>query len=564
MLRRVSIRHPACPEVFILTRFQAAAVGTLFTALSACSSRQTPAVLDADGKLAVAELHYADLVDARGVIDAIDSGHLVEFRGKDRSEWDAELRSSYDRLVTALPDISASRLSRDDARALATLHRKLETLRPAADEPQDLRCADARRKDLASDALSTALTACFTEIANNLEFEGERLDRVTALSRLGTIVEPERRKALFLSFQPLWRAINGQNERDSAYRRFIRLTAQTPSRDSQIEAAARTLGVTPAQVDDWLVRILETWSTATAGDSVEPWDYRYLSSAAERALTGKVPLATMLEIDHRYYRDLGADLDALGVLYDLQPRANKSSVAYTDFLTRGRMRGGRWQPTITRVLATYREGSLGSLNELVHESGHAVHISAIRNRPVFVDWSDELFIEAFADVPSWNVYEPAWQRRYLGAAAPERDSLRALYSSVMLDVAWALFEVRMLRAPESDPNALWTDITQRYLHVVPHPELSWWAVRGQLVELPGYTVNYGLGAVLTADLREHVQKHIGGFETGNARWYAWLSAKLLLHGSERDTAHVLEQFLGRPISPDALLAQLRRVNSPRD
>jgi len=76
----------------------------------------------------------------------------------------------------------------------------------------------------------------------------------------------------------------------------------------------------------------------------------------------------------------------------------------------------------------------------------------------------------------------------------------------MLDVAWALFEARMLRNPALDPNAVWTQITHRYLHIVPHPELSWWAVRGQLVHLPGYMVNYGLGAVLTADLREHVRK----------------------------------------------------------
>ncbi len=123
------------------------------------------------------------------------------------------------------------------------------------------------------------------------------------------------------------------------------------------------------------------------------------------------------------------------------------------------------------------------------------------------------------------------------------------------------FEVllRTNARPVSDPNALWTQITQRYLHIVPHPELSWWAVRGQLVDLPGYMVNYGLGAVLTANLHARVQQEIGGFDAGNARWYDWLSAHLLHHGSEPDTASLLKEFLGRPVSPDALLAQLRRV-----
>ena len=56
------------------------------------------------------------------------------------------------------------------------------------------------------------------------------------------------------------------------------------------------------------------------------------------------------------------------------------------------------------------------------------------------------------------------------------------------------------RSREADPNAVWTDITSRYLHVIPHPELAWWAVRVQLVDKPGYMVNYGLG-------RGHHRRH---------------------------------------------------------
>jgi Zn-dependent M32 family carboxypeptidase len=129
----------------------------------------------------------------------------------------------------------------------------------------------------------------------------------------------------------------------------------------------------------------------------------------------------------------------------------------------------------------------------------------------------------------------------------------------MLDVAWALFECRLLRHPTTDPNAVWTQITSRYLHIVPHPEISWWAVRVQLVDLPGYMVNYGLGAVVTADIRQRTRSLLGPFDTGNPRWYSWLSAHLLRYGSERDTPTLLRTFLGRPVSPDAVLAQIRRL-----
>lgn len=154
---------------------------------------------------------------------------------------------------------------------------------------------------------------------------------------------------------------------------------------------------------------------------------------------------------------------------------------------------------------------------------------------------------------------PVWQSRYLRHEAPEQLSLRALYSVVMLDVAWSLFELRMLRAPATDPNALWTEITSRYLHIVPHPELFWWAVRVQLADLPGCMVNYGLGAILTAEMRKHISETLGGFDTGDSRWYAWLSERLLRFGSERDTRTLMQDFLGRPVSPEALLEQIHRL-----
>jgi hypothetical protein len=184
---------------------------------------------------------------------------------------------------------------------------------------------------------------------------------------------------------------------------------------------------------------------------------------------------------------------------------------------------------------------------------------ALHTRPAFMDLGEPIFYEAFADVPAWCVYEAAWQQRYLGSNAAEAVSLRALYSTVMLDVAWALFDLRMLRNPRADPNAVWTDISTHYLHVKPHPELAWWAVRVQLVHKPGYMVNYGLGAVITADIRQRIATQLGSFAAGDARWYGWISERLLASGEERETRDLLGQFLGRPISPQPLLDELRKL-----
>jgi hypothetical protein len=214
-----------------------------------------------------------------------------------------------------------------------------------------------------------------------------------------------------------------------------------------------------------------------------------------------------------------------------------------------------------RVSASYEQGGLFVLNELIHEDGHAVHFAALRTRPAFFSLGDDLFFEAFADVPAWSSSEPVWQQKYLGSRTTEGSALRELFSNVMLDAAWGLFELRMLADPSKDPNLLWAEITSRYLNIIAHPELSWWALRVQLVRWPGYMINYGLGAVLTADIRQHIKKAIGPFDTGNPRWYPWTSAHLIRFGSSVETARLLHQFLGRAVSPDAILAQLQRVSS---
>jgi hypothetical protein len=368
---------------------------------------------------------------------------------------------------------------------------------------------------------------------------------------------------VFLAFVPLWQAINGNDEADSPYRRMIAgAVAAAAKNGSEITNAARDAGIDPPEVERWLMQILDAWRESSGDAMVEPWDFRFQAGEADRLLGEYITRESLQPINQRYYRDLGADLEQMGTLYDLGPRPEKAALAYTEFVTHGRMVQGLWKPTVARVSAPYERGGLFVLNELVHENGHVVNITAIRNRPAFVDWPSDLFAEAFADVPAWSTYEPRWQRRYLGHEAPEQLSLRALYSVVILDVAWSLFELRMFRDPTTDPNALWSEITSHYLRIVPHPEFSWWAMRVQLADLPGYMVNYGFGAILTAEMRKHIAAALGPFDTGDARWYGWLSQRLLRYGSERDTRTLMQDFLGRPVSPQPLLEQLHRLKPP--
>ena len=118
--------------------------------------------------------------------------------------------------------------------------------------------------------------------------------------------------------------------------------------------------------------------------------------------------ARLRPLNDSVFLALGADVRVLGVHYDLAPREGKTPVAFTTFSARARRRDGRWTRAEPWVFATYRTGGLDNLHELLHETGHAVHIAAIHTRPAFADWPDsDPLSEAIGDFVALDVYEPA-------------------------------------------------------------------------------------------------------------------------------------------------------------
>ena len=120
------------------------------------------------------------------------------------------------------------------------------------------------------------------------------------------------------------------------------------------------------------------------------------------------------------------------------------------------------------ILENLTHGGFFELAELIHETGHAIHIAAIRTRPAFAEWPDsDGFTESLAELVAYDAADPAWQRRWLPGRpmVPEAESIRAWYASVVLDAAWALFEVRMLTDPSLRPNEVWTEITSTWLGI---------------------------------------------------------------------------------------------------
>jgi hypothetical protein len=531
-------------------------------ALIACAAVAIGAAQAAEhdgAKLMEAEQLYAAFLDAYGARETLDSGFLHQVGGKDRSYWARQFDTKKHALETSLHRLSSAGLTGENAAVLTSLQAGLAEFGDLTTSSTDTRCADASRSEKGNGVLREALLACFREIGNHIQFEGHEMTRVAALQLLQSL-EPElKRKQLFLALQPLWQAIDGDDEPTSPYRRRIAAAAvEAAAQGSPIDAAARSLGLTPPDLESALIQVLEAWRTVAVVGEVEPWDYRFRYAAASRVLNPLLPRESLQPTTMRYYEDLGADLSRMRVTYDLDPRAGKTPFAYTDFIRIGQWVNGKWQPARVRVSESVETGGLFTLDELVHETGHVVHFMAVRARPAYFE-PDAFLAEAFANVPAWSVYEPAWQRRYLGRAVCRADGLRERYALAMLDVAWSLFEIQMLRDPRASPNRVWTQITSHYLGITPHPDWAWWALRTQLVEEPGYMANYGAGAILTADMRAKIEQSIGPFDAGNSRWYPWVSQHILQYGSQRPAKQLLEQLLGRAPSPAALITDIRTM-----
>ena len=542
-------------------------------ALLAACSPAPPATVSPAAGLAVTESTYADLRALRDRYDVTAAAGLVST--PDGISLDTLARRHDDlrtQVAARLASSDSAALTPDDARALGIMRAMLaRDLGPLAVSAGAAAQADARPDCVYDpgavaaagglDSLRKRLYDCYGWVQHHVVAGGDTLDRLSVLGAVAEAADSTERRRLFLALEPVWRSVNGGNEPGSPYRTLIAVEVrQRGAGETPAVRQARVSGVPPDSLERWLHRILETWRDATPDSLVEPWDWYYTAGAASRALSPKIPAERLPRLNADIYHALGADVTALRVHYDLGPREGKTPVAYTTFGGRPRLRGERWTPGEPWVFATYWEGGLDNLAELLHETGHAIHIAAIRTRPAYADWPDsDPLSEALGDFVALDVAEPAWQRRWLGDTVPLADGLRARYSGIVMDVAWALLEAQMLRDPVGDPDSIWTRLTRDYLHIRPHPEISWWAMRGQLIDEPGYMMYYAVGSILIAAIRARTVEQHGAFAAGDSTWYEWVAPRLYRFGLERPSREVAEEFLGGPVTPAAILRDMQRM-----
>ena len=467
-----------------------------------------------------------------------------------------------------LDSVTHDQLTGEDARALANMRGALDWLDDFEPTPGARATDDGHASEGAAVRRArAALYRRYGTAAGAVLVGRGTLDRLTVLARLASEPDPSARRALFEALAPLWRVVDGDGGDASPYRRLLASSAERwRLQGSPVEANAASLGMPVGSIEPTLRTIVDAWRDRVGPGRLEPWDFWYSVGAAMRRLDRLVPQAALLDLNRRYLTALGADPDALGIVYDVLPRPGRPIIPVAFTIGMGGWAGGQpasgpWTPRPPWVFASYAVGGLGNLLELLHESGHALHSAAARTRPAFLDWTheDTGFVEGMADVLGWDAAEPAWQRAWLGEAAEPPEAVLDRYGAVMLDICWALFEIELHRHPDRRPNDVWTEITANGLGIEPHPEWSWWAVRGQLIDSPGYMANYGFSAIIAAAVRARIVAVRGPWWDGDPGWYRFVADGLFVAGASRTPADLLGAFLGAPLTADPLLADLRRA-----
>jgi peptidyl-dipeptidase A len=289
--------------------------------------------------------------------------------------------------------------------------------------------------------------------------------------------------------------------------------------------------------EDWLFSVMNDLENATnesfarfkqtldgklherfgTGD-LRPWHYsdpffQMAPPDARVSIDEFFPDASSPELARKTFDAWGIDLSRVIDSSDLYPRERKSQHAFCIQMDRR---------DDVRILANVVPGERW-VEVMLHESGHAAYdISINQHLPYLLRRPAHTFVtEAIAILSGRLVRDPVWLTGVAGVAesdvAPLADQLkRAGAAQSLVFTRWGLVMVHFERAlyadPESDLDATWWELVERFQGVAPPPGRSEpdWAAKIHVAVAPVYYHNYLLGEMLASQLEATATQETGG------------------------------------------------------
>jgi peptidyl-dipeptidase A len=271
----------------------------------------------------------------------------------------------------------------------------------------------------------------------------------------------------------------------------------------------------------------------------------------------------LVQLTRNYFGAIGLEIDDILARSDLYERAGKEQHAFcTDIDRAGDV----------RVLCNIRPDAYWA-DTMLHEFGHAVYDKYIDPSLPFLLRSPAhtLTTEAIALMSGNLIKEQAWLARYAGVPQAEAQQLSAALAESaraqqLIFARWVFvmchFERALYLDPERDLNTLWWDLVARYqsVHRPDEPSGFEWAAKIHLGIAPVYYHNYLLGAMMAAQLRDFMLKHVaGGSEeayVSDPRIGQFLIDNAFKPGAVRDWRGWLRHATGQDLSAEAYIAKL--------
>ena len=264
-----------------------------------------------------------------------------------------------------------------------------------------------------------------------------------------------------------------------------------------------------------------------------------------------------------YYAAIGLDINDMLARSDLYEREGKEQHAFCTHIDRA---------GDVRVLCNLRPDAKWA-GTMLHEFGHAVYDKYIdRSLPFLLrEPAHTLTTEAIAIMGENHINEATWLTRYAGVPGDEAQAMAAKLreasrTRALIFARWVFvmthFERELYRNPETDLNTLWWDTVERFqdVHRPDERNAPDWAAKIHIGTAPVYYHNYLLGAMIAAQLREHILTNV---VAGSADAYVtdrrvgqYLVEEVFKPGSMRDwrgwLRHATEQGLNAAFYVDQL------------
>jgi peptidyl-dipeptidase A len=220
------------------------------------------------------------------------------------------------------------------------------------------------------------------------------------------------------------------------------------------------------------------------------------------------------DLTRKTYDSLGLEVRGVMAKSDLYERAGKNQHGFC-------LSVGREYPYDVRVLVNVRPDSYW-MNTMLHEFGHAVYDRHVNPKlPYFLRTvahtctteAIALMMGSLADDPTWLSAVAAIPEAELGEA--REYLLSCERADKLVFIRWALvmfhFEKFLYADPDrKDLNGLWWDLVERLQLVNRPPERNEpdWAAKIHVAVAPVYYHNYVLGHLISAQLRNHLERHV--------------------------------------------------------